>query len=76
MAATKHPVVFIYISADDNEYFLSKKLFTKFSKYTRNIIVTLRIVLSSDALSSSVEEKDFLENCFESVTRGLKVFLY
>ena len=67
MAATKHPVVFIYISADDNEYFLSKKLFTKFSKYTRNIIVTLRIVLSSDALSSSVEEKDFLENCFELI---------
>ena len=67
MAATKHPVVFIYISADDNEYFWSNKLFTKFSKYTRNIIVTLRIVLSSDALSSSVEEKDFLENSFELI---------
>ena len=60
--------MFIYSPADDNEYFLSNKLFTKFSKYTRNIIVALRIVLSSDALSSSVEEKDFLENCFESVT--------
>ena len=59
--------MFIYSSGNDNEYFLSNKLFTKFSKYTRNIIVTLRIVLSSDALSSSVEEKEFLENCFESI---------